>query len=341
MKASICAISFVLLTIQMLIASPGRSQGMEKEIVLGLQKESLSMALKKIEDLSGFRIAYAIEDVEKYTRISLPRAKRTVEKTLELVLAQTILDYRRQNDAIIIYHNPSFAPDNVTDAPAADTIRGRVVNERNEPIESVSILVRGTQDGTFTNARGEFVLRGVDRMATIVVSAVGYGTQEVALNGRSQINLQLTGIATGMEEVVVTALGISRKTKSLSYATQSVKPSTLTEVRDPNNVLNALQGKVANALITQSSGGVGSEAKVILRGNRSITGNSSALIVIDGIPGGDPGINPDNIESMTILTGSSGAALYGSEAGNGVIVITTKKRKKGRHHRRAQFGYYG
>ncbi len=329
MRVSVCAISFVLLAIQLLIAAPGRSQGMEKEITLGLQKESLSGALKKIEDLSGFRIAYAVEDVEKYTRISLTRARRTVERTLELVLAQTILDFRQQNDAIIIYHNQAFSPDNLIAAsPAADTIRGRVVNERNEPVESASILVKGSQNGTFTNAGGEFVLRGVERTATIVVSAVGYGTQEVALNGRSQINLQLTGIATGMEEVVVTALGISRKTKSLSYATQSVKPSTLTEVRDPNNVLNALQGKIANALITQSSGGLGSEAKVILRGNRSITGSSSALIVIDGIPGGDPGINPDNIESMTILTGSAGAALYGSEAGNGVIVITTKKGRK-------------
>ena len=142
---------------------------------------------------------------------------------------------------------------------------------------------------------------------------------------KPRLSVQLMTNNANMEEVVVTALGISRKTKSLSYATQSVKPAQLTEVRDPNNVLNALQGKVANALITQSSGGVGSEAKVILRGNRSITNNSSALIVIDGIPGGDPGINPDNIESMTILTGATGAALYGSEAGNGVIVITTKK----------------
>ncbi|MBX2921482.1 MAG: SusC/RagA family TonB-linked outer membrane protein [Chitinophagaceae bacterium] len=329
MKAGICAISFALLTIQLLIAAPGRSQGMEKEITLGLQKENLSVALKKIEELSGFRIAYAVEDVEKYTRISLPKAKRTVERTLELVLAETILGFRTQNDAIIIYQSPpSHAGNTATLPEVADTIRGKVLNDRNEPVESASILVKGSQSGTFTNARGEFVLHGVERTATIVVSAVGYGTQELALNGRAQVSIQITGIATGMEEVVVTALGISRKTKSLSYATQSVKPSTLTEVRDPNNVLNSLQGKIANALITQSSGGLGSDAKVILRGNRSITGNSSALIVVDGIPGGDPGINPDNIESMTVLSGSSGAALYGSQAGNGVIVITTKKGRK-------------
>lgn len=332
MKAGICAICFALLTADLLIAAPGFGQGMDKEITLGFQKESLSNALKKIEDLSGFRIAYSVEDVEKYKSVSLPKAKRTVEQTLELLLAKTRLNFRKQHDAIIIYRGqPATAtnddPALNTTAPG-DTLRGKVVNDRNEPVESASVQVKGSPTGTYTSARGEFILRNVEPGATIVVSAVGYGTQETPLNGRTQINFQLSSITTGMEEVVVTALGISRKTKSLSYATQTVKPSTLTEVRDPNNVLNSLQGKVANALITQSSGGVGSEAKIILRGNRSITGSSGALIVIDGIPGGDPGINPDNIESMTILTGSSGAALYGSEAGNGVIVITTKKGRK-------------
>ncbi|MEP7106450.1 MAG: SusC/RagA family TonB-linked outer membrane protein [Ferruginibacter sp.] len=218
---------------------------------------------------------------------------------------------------------------NFHESPPADTVvRGRVTNEKNQPVALASVQVKGSPVGTTTNAQGEFSLKDVNDNATLVISAVGYVTLEIALNGRNELSLQLVSNVTGLEEVVVTALGISRKTKSLSYATQSLKPSQFTEVRDPNNILNSLQGKVANALITQSSGGVGSEARIILRGNRSINNNSSALIVIDGIPGGDPGINPDNIESMTILTGAAGAALYGSEAGNGVIVITTKKGRK-------------
>lgn len=331
MKAGVYAICFALLTTQLLIAAPGFSQGMEKEITLGLRKESLSEALKKIEDLSGFRIAYAVEDVERYKSINLQTAKRTVEQTLRQVLSKTLLDFRKRNDAIIIFrsHQVDSADSLMIDMPSfVDIIRGRIVNDRNEPVESASILVKGSQNGTYSNTEGDFILRNVEAGATLVISAVGYGTQEFLLSGKTQVSIRLLSITTGMEEVVVTALGISRKTKSLSYATQSVKPSTLTEARDPNNVLNSLQGKVANALITQSSGGVGSEARIVLRGNRSITSNSGALIVIDGIPGGDPGINPDNIESMTILTGSSGAALYGSEAGNGVIVITTKKGRK-------------
>lgn len=325
MRVSLCVFVIVLVTAQLLSAGPGFGQDMEKkQITLGLQEESLSGAFKKIEDLSGFRIAYSVEDVDQYKSITLSRAKRSLEKTLQLVLSTTNLDFRSQGNVIIIYRNqvaPVAKEIEVVDAE----IRGTVLSASNEPVESASVMEKGTQNGTYTNAQGEFVLRVASTSATIVISAVGFVAQEIALNGRSQVQIQLAGNNANMEEVVVTALGISRKTKSLSYATQSVKPTQLTEVRDPNNVLNALQGKVANALITQSSGGVGSEAKVILRGNRSITNNSSALIVIDGIPGGDPGINPDNIESMTILTGATGAALYGSEAGNGVIVITTKK----------------
>lgn len=325
MRVSLCVFMIVFLSAQLLVAGPGFGQDMaKKEITLGLQGESLSGAFKKIEDLSGFRIAYSVEDVDQYKSISLSRAKRTLEKTLELVLSTTHLDFRNQGNVIIIYRN-QISPAVVQVTVADAEIRGTVKSAAGEPIESASVMEKGTQNGTYTNAQGQFTLRVASTSATIVVSAVGQVTQEIALNGRNQLDVQLAANNANMEEVVVTALGISRKTKSLSYATQSVKPTQLTEVRDPNNVLNALQGKVANALITQSSGGVGSEAKVILRGNRSITNNSSALIVIDGIPGGDPGINPDNIESMTILTGATGAALYGSEAGNGVIVITTKK----------------
>ena len=166
---------------------------------------------------------------------------------------------------------------------------------------------------------------------------------------QNDIVIHLTEGATELTEVVVTALGIQRQAKTLVYATQTVKPSELTEVRDPNNVLNSLQGKVANAVITQGSGGPGSGARIVLRGNRSLQGSNNALIVVDGVPidnstngtaGSDFGsiqgsdgasnINPDDIESITVLRGASAAALYGSQAGNGVIVITTKKGIKNR-----------
>lgn len=225
-------------------------------------------------------------------------------------------------------------------------IRGNVLDNDNQPVAGASVAVKGTTVGTVTDVNGTFSLNVSNDPVTLVISSLGLTTQEVVVSpGASSVDIKMGNAV--LEEVVVTALGISREAKTLVYATQSVKPSTLTEVRDPNNVLNSLQGKIANAVITQGSGGPGSGARIVLRGNRSIQGSNNALIVVDGVPisngtngtvtsdfGGFQGtdgasnINPDDIESMTILRGASAAALYGSQAGNGVIVITTKKGNK-------------
>ena len=232
----------------------------------------------------------------------------------------------------------------------AQTVTGKVTAADGSAVPGASVLVKGTSTGAATDADGKYSLNvGNASTAVLSVSYIGYKTVEVAVQGRSEVNITLEEDATTLGEVVVTALGIARETKTLVYATQQVKPSTLTEVRDANNVLNSLQGKLANVTITQGSGGPGSGARIVLRGNRSIQGSNNALIVVDGVPitngtngtvnsdfGGLQGtdgasnINPDDIESMTILRGASAAALYGSQAGNGVILITTKKGGKDR-----------
>src|SRR5882762_8319291 len=230
----------------------------------------------------------------------------------------------------------------------AQTVTGKVTaGTDSAPLAGVSILIKGTSTGTSTDADGNFSLNLSDKSAILVVSFIGFATQEIAVGDRTSIDVVLQDDRTQLSEVVVTALGIPRESKTLVYATQSVKPAELIEVRDANNVLNSLQGKVANALITQGSGGPGSGVRIVLRGNRSIQGSNNALIVVDGVPitngtngtvtsdfGGVQGsdgassINPDDIESMTVLRGASAAALYGSQAGNGVIVITTKRGAK-------------
>jgi len=233
-------------------------------------------------------------------------------------------------------------------AIAQSTVTGQIRTAGdNAPLPGVSVLVKGTTAGTTTDSDGRFSISVPDNNAVLVISFIGYATQEVPVGNQTSINIDLVEDVTQLSEVVVTALGIPRESKTLVYATQTVKPSTLTEVRDPNNVLNSLQGKIANAVITQGSGGVGSGARIVLRGNRSIQGTNNALIVVDGVPinnntysaaGSDFGsvqgsdgasnINPDDIESVTVLRGASAAALYGSQAGNGVIVITTKRGAK-------------
>ncbi|MGZ5133886.1 MAG: SusC/RagA family TonB-linked outer membrane protein [Flavitalea sp.] len=231
------------------------------------------------------------------------------------------------------------------------TIKGRVITAGdNQPVIGASVTIKGSTTGVATDNTGAFSLNAPEGRVTLVISSVGFTlVEQIVGENTSTVTIPLTGSQGELGEVVVTALGITRKSKTLVYATQTVKPSELTEVRDPNNVINSLQGKVANAVITQGSGGPGSGARIVLRGNRSIQGSNNALIVVDGVPisngtngtaGSDFGsiqgtdgassINPDDIESMTILRGASAAALYGSQAGNGVIVITTKRGRSGR-----------
>ena len=227
------------------------------------------------------------------------------------------------------------------------SIKGKVVSATG-PVVGASVLVKGKTIGTATDNDGNFTLNVPTGKITLVISSIGFTELQQAVEAnQSDIAVTLVQAKSELGEVVVTALGISRQSKTLTYATQSVKVSTLTEGRDPNNVLNSLQGKVANAVITQGSGGPGSGARIVLRGNRSIQQSNGALIVVDGVPitnntngsaGSDFGsvqgsdgvsnINPDDIESVNILRGASAAALYGSQAGNGVIVITTKKGAK-------------
>ena len=225
------------------------------------------------------------------------------------------------------------------------TITGRVLSTRDSAISSATISVKGSSKGVSASSDGSFSISVPSGKATLTVTSIGYGQKEVDVPATDNtVNVTLEEESRQLEGVVVTALGITRQARTLVYATQTVKPAELTEVRDPNNIVNSLQGKVANAMITQGSGGPGSGARIVLRGNRSIQGSNNALIVVDGVPinnstngtaGSDFGsvqgsdgasnINPDDIESVTILRGASAAALYGSQAGNGVIVITTKK----------------
>ena len=209
-------------------------------------------------------------------------------------------------------------------------VKGKVVDETGAPLPGATVVEDGTANGVSTDFDGNFEIAVKNINSILAISYLGYETQRLSAKSES-LEVRLQPDAGLLDEVVVTALGISRKSKSLTYATQKVVPEELTQIRDPNNLLNTFQGKIANAVITQSSGGVGSDARVVLRGNSSIDGSNGALIVVDGVPNSlASNINPDDIESINILPGASAAALYGSQAGNGVIVITTKKGKAGK-----------
>lgn len=238
---------------------------------------------------------------------------------------------------------------------AAHTVTGQVTDEKGEPLIGVSILIKGTSKGTVTDIDGNFKLPVDNKNAVLVFSYIGYTAQEVNVQGRPSFNVVMKEEGRFVKEVVVTAMGIQRKESSLTYATQRVKAEDLMKVQDPN-VANSLEGKISGITITPNAGGAGGASKIMLRGNKSIMGNSSPLIVVDGVPmtnntrgrkdgigtegfgygaegeGSDPlsMINPDDIESMNVLKGANAAALYGSVAANGVVMITTKKGREGK-----------
>ncbi len=208
---------------------------------------------------------------------------------------------------------------------AQKTITGKVTSaEDGLGMAGVPVVVKGTTIGTATDINGAFTLSVPANAATLVVSFIGMKTVEVPIGNQTTFNIVMEQNVLALEDVVVTAFGISRQSKALTYAAQNVSPAALAEARTLNPVTN-LSGRVAGLSVTTASTGVGAEAKVLMRGNRSIAGSSQPLYVIDGVPmGGISNLAPDDIASISVLKGANAAALYGSRANNGVIVITTK-----------------
>ncbi|WP_420148272.1 SusC/RagA family TonB-linked outer membrane protein [Spirosoma sp.] len=237
---------------------------------------------------------------------------------------------------------------NTINARIARDISGTVKDANGTPLPGANIVIKGTSRGTTTNSSGVYTITVENSNTVLVFSAIGSLTQEIVVGDRSVIDVMLSEDSKQLNEVVVTALGIERSAKTLTYSTQTLDGKKLTDVRDANFV-NTLSGKIAGLVVTQGASGPGSATRVVLRGNRSITGNNNALFVVDGVPidntvraqvtsdfGGINGsdgannINPDDIESMNVLKGPAASALYGSRAANGVIMITTKKGKAGK-----------
>ncbi|HCU19835.1 MAG TPA: SusC/RagA family TonB-linked outer membrane protein [Bacteroidales bacterium] len=208
---------------------------------------------------------------------------------------------------------------------AQKTITGKVTSsEDGLGMAGVPVVVKGTTIGTATDVDGAFTLSVPNNAQTLVVSFIGMKTVELPIGTQTVFTVELLPDILALEDVVVTAFGISRQAKALTYATQNVNAEVLAEARSINPV-NSLSGRVAGLSITTASTGVGAASKVLLRGNRSIAGSSEPLYVIDGIPmGGISNLSPDDIQSISIMKGANAAALYGSRANNGAIIVTTK-----------------
>lgn len=228
------------------------------------------------------------------------------------------------------------------------TVTGTVTDEAGVPLLGVNVLEKGTSNGTSTDFDGKYTITVASNSSILEFTSIGYTAKSAAVAGKTTLNVSLVEDAEQLGEVVVTALGIKKEAKALGYSLTEVGGDELSNVKQVS-AINSLQGKVAGVNITQNSTGAAGSSRVIIRGNSTLTGNNQPLYVVDGIPigndnsgsagtyGGSDGgdgissINPDDIASVSVLKGGAAAALYGSRAGNGVIIITTKNgsQKKG------------
>ncbi|UVP75379.1 SusC/RagA family TonB-linked outer membrane protein [Bacteroides ovatus] len=267
-----------------------------------------------------------------------------LEAALKTILKGTGFSYKLTDKYIMIVPEKKE-----TKSQATKTIKGKIVDEKGEPLIGVNVAVDGTNTGTITDLDGNFSMLALAN-STLKVSYIGYATQLIAVSEKEFYSITMRPDNEVLDEVVVTALGIKREVKSLTYNVQEMKAADLTAVKDAS-FMNSLAGKIAGVTINQSASGIGGSTRVVMRGLKSITNDNNALYVIDGIPmasmrsnqeksfyenadGGDSdgisSINPDDIESMSVLTGAAAAALYGSQGANGVVLITTKKGEEGK-----------
>lgn len=311
-------------------------------IRITIQKKNIPIieALDEVERQSKLSVGYNDSQLKNKPAIDLNLINIKLEDALSTILKGTGYTYRLERNYIKII------PLQESPKTPVKKMTGKVVDENNLPLIGVNIQIEDSGTGVITDMNGSFALEAPIG-STLSFSYIGYIPQKVKVTDKSVYNIQLSSNVEVLNEVVVTALGIKREQKALSYNVQQVKSDQLTEIKDAN-FINSLNGKVAGVNINSSSSGVGGASKVIMRGTKSIEQSSNALYVIDGIPmynfGGGGGtengsqgvtesiadINPDDIESISVLTGAAAAALYGSNAANGAIVINTKRGKVGR-----------
>lgn len=335
MRVSVLVIFLLLFSIQVLLAKSAAGQNTrETYITLELKNTNLVTAFKKIEKLTDYLFAYQPQQVGSYY-VSIPKATRSVQATLELILTNTNLTFRQAGNNLIIYLKPE--KDNMVfqigqqPAAADTTISGMVTNaETNQPLEGVNVLVifNGKNTATATDKRGQFMLELPQLTGKLMITSIGYEEQEIRLDGKTSFSIALKPMQKKLDEVVVIGYG-TKKRRDLTGAVSTLDNTEITKSK-ATNAQEALQGRIAGVDVKRTSGRAGSDMTVEIRGVNTISGNSQPLYVVDGIPVSNINdINPADIDRMDILKDASSTAIYGSRGSNGVVIVTTKKGSSG------------
>lgn len=309
------------------------AKGLSQTVSFSGREVTLKKIFSAIEKQTNYVFFYDAAVIRATRPVTLEVKNMPVETVLGQCLSGQSLEFSIQNNTIVITKSTTtkrLQSENISQnsIPPLD-LQARVVNEKNEPLEGASVKVKGTTKGTVTDSKGMFSIE-VNAGQVLVISSIGFTTQEIEIGAEAVTEIKLLAEDKSLDAVIVTALGITKSVKSLTYAAQDIKGDKLNKAKE-TNVINSLQGKIAGVTITKNATGPGSDSKVIIRGNRSITNSNEPLYVIDGVPlSGNIGmLSSDDIETMSVLKGASAAALYGSQGQNGAIIITTKRGKAG------------
>jgi TonB-linked SusC/RagA family outer membrane protein len=327
MRVSFFYMALVMCSMQMLLAHSSNSQGLEDiNVTVELQNENLKKLFKKIESQTGLLFAYQPQQVDSFTGLTLPKATRSVKATLDLALNGTSLSYRQVNNSVIIFREgESENPDDeITKTEYLKiAITGKVTDSLGIAMAGVNVIVKGTTTGTTTDVDGNYSIEAEEN-DVLVFSFIGYASVEMVVSNQTVINITMKDDATTLKEVVVMSTGF--QDVPAERATGSFVGVNNEEFnrRVSPDVLSRLQGIASGLLFDQTSDNT---LGISIRGRSTIYANTQPLIVVDNFvfSGTLNSINPNDIESITVLKDAAAASIWGARSGNGVIVITTKK----------------
>jgi TonB-linked SusC/RagA family outer membrane protein len=324
----------IILILGFTIPSFGNSYG-QNSINLRVKQVQIKDALKAIENQGYYRFVYKTSILPKNEKVTIYMQEASLHEALTAILQNSHLTYRKINDKLIAIIDAGTVTENVAIAPP---VTGKIVDITGNPLAGVSVQEKGTNNGTTTNTDGSFSLAVTNEKAILIISNIGYVTQEVALKGNTTLNITLELLNNEMQQIVVIGYGTQRKGDvTSSVATVKAENFVKGTVVDAGQLI---QGKVAGLSVTAPNGDPTSGTQILLRGNTTLLGaNSSPLIIIDGVPGDLKMVAPEDIESMDVLKDGSAAAIYGTRGTNGVIIVTTR-RAGGKNNNSVEYNGY-
>lgn len=307
-----------------------KSYSQKTVLNLNMKNANLIQVLSEIENQTDYYFLFNYEQIQSDRKIDINLSDSDIHETLNVLLNGSNLTYTIKDRQIVIARGESTSPERTGSQVVQQqkTVSGKVTDAQGQPLPGVTVLVKGTTNGTITDFDGNYTLPNVPSNGTLLFSFVGMKLEEVPVNNQSTIQVQMEEEAIGIEEVVAIGYGTVKK-RDLTGAVASVKSDEI-KMAPVVNPVEAMQGRVAGLDITRESGRANSGSSVLLRGNRSLTASSEPIYIIDGIQGSINNLNPNDIESIDILKDASSTAIYGSAGANGVFIITTKQATKGK-----------